>query len=456
MLKKLLVLVPSVIISLIIISLVLVPSIILVPNPVSAGGTDIWLSCCVSGCDYSPGQEVTFDGSTYCCESTGWTPGSCILPCDLVTALVSGNCAGGSSADCEQGESITMTGSYTGDCSAADFFQIDAIDTLLTCGVQYSGGDMSGIWDSTITVAGGSVSGSWVIPAIASDCYGKTVFATAAALYDGGASGTQIDLADSVSGSFRLVTAEPTTTTITTTTTSTPTTTLPTTTTTTASSTTTTIPGATTTTIVGEESITIYKGANIVGVPGLTGDEFSDIDCGLLYYTSSSNPGCLYDDNGYFVYYDPLGNNGGDCDSNFFSAATMEDGFGYYLYAENECEITFDVPTDVEVILYPKVNIITVPLETSLDDIADMCGDKDIIFTYYTSSSNPGCLYDDNGYFVYYDPLGESDGDCDSNFFSVSVLEPFVGYYVYFNGKDGDGETSCTLTYEDGVFIPTP
>ncbi len=218
-------------------------------------------------------------------------------------------------------------------------------------------------------------------------------------------------------------------------------------------------PSTTTTTTTlsdGEESITIYEGTNIVGVPGLPEDEFSDLDCGLLYYASSSKAGCLYDDNGYFVYYNPLGDNDGDCDSNFFSAATMEDGFGYYLYAENGCEITFDTPDEVEVILYPGTNIISVPGETSLDDIAEVCGDKDEIFTHYASSSKPGCLYDDNGYFVYYDPLGGSVGDCDSNFFSANTLEPFVGYYVYFNGKDGDGETSCTLTYEDGIFIETP
>lgn len=202
---------------------------------------------------------------------------------------------------------------------------------------------------------------------------------------------------------------------------------------------------------LGEATISIYQGPNIVGVPGLIEDDF--YHCGLLNYRSSTKAGCMYDDIGYLVYYNPLGNNEGNCDSNFFSSDIMEEGFGYYLYAENEYEITFDIPLQVEVILYVGANLISVPVETSLDDIAAVCGDKTKIFTYYRSSTIPGCLYDDNGYFVYYDAGGSAYGDCGSRFKSDNLLKPFVGYYVYFNGKNGDEETTCTLRYENGELI---
>ena len=109
--------------------------------------------------------------------------------CTLTSASITPVCSGGSSTNCEQGESVTMTGMYTGACEAADFFQIDASAT--GCNIQYTSGDISGISDSTITVSGGTISGaSWTIPTIPATCSGKTVTATNAALYDGGAPGT--------------------------------------------------------------------------------------------------------------------------------------------------------------------------------------------------------------------------------------------------------------------------
>lgn len=193
------------------------------------------------------------------------------------------------------------------------------------------------------------------------------------------------------------------------------------------------------------ETMTIHKGTNIIGIPDLTENTFTN--CNLLNYVSSSTPGCIYNDNGYFVYYNPLDNQG-DCNSNFFSTNAMTDGLGYYLYAESECEISFNSPASVQVTLYPGINIISVPVETRLSDIAQVCGSN--IFTYFSSSSTPGCIYDNNGYFVQYDP--ENLGDCGSRFRSTSTLEPFIGYYVYFNGKDG--ETRCRFRYEDGNIIP--
>jgi hypothetical protein len=141
---------------------------------------------------------------------------------------------------CQGGETISMSGSYTGDCSAADFFQIDAKSSDGTCDIQYNEGDIHGISDSSITVYGGAVSGSWTIPSIVTECYGKTVspaYVTDpdACLYDGGPPGTGTDIACSAAtGSFTFISASTTTTT-----TTRPTTTTTRTTTTTTSTTTT-------------------------------------------------------------------------------------------------------------------------------------------------------------------------------------------------------------------------
>ncbi|MFH1623221.1 MAG: hypothetical protein ABIA12_01745 [Candidatus Aenigmatarchaeota archaeon] len=186
-------------------------------------------------------------------------------------------------------------------------------------------------------------------------------------------------------------------------------------------------------------TITLYKGENIIGVPGLTEKDFEG--CDLIKYRSGTKEGCIYDN--YFVYYNPNGNNKGDCDSNFFSTNTMEQGLGYYLYAGKQCDITFNRPTQGEVTLHLEMNLISVPFETSLEDVAIVGGDKNKIFTHYGSSTKAGCNYDKNGYFVYYDAAGTSDssGDCGSRFSSESKMRPFVGYYVYSNGKGGDKTT---------------
>ncbi|MEM5773109.1 MAG: hypothetical protein QXL86_02675 [Candidatus Aenigmatarchaeota archaeon] len=43
---------------------------------ISLAGTK-WISCCSSGCDKSPGEDISFDGSTYCCTDFGWVSGPC-------------------------------------------------------------------------------------------------------------------------------------------------------------------------------------------------------------------------------------------------------------------------------------------------------------------------------------------------------------------------------------------
>jgi hypothetical protein len=127
---------------------------------------------------------------------------SVTAPCSLTSVSISANCGG--DGLCSQGETITMSGTYTGDCSAADFFQIDAVSADGACNIQYNGASMRGIWDSSITLSGGTISGgSWVIPSIPSNCLGKTLSATAGALYHGGAPGTGTLINGiSASGSF--------------------------------------------------------------------------------------------------------------------------------------------------------------------------------------------------------------------------------------------------------------
>jgi len=128
--------------------------------------------------------------------------------CDLVSATITPSCSGGiSSSSCEIGEIIGISGTYSGDCTAADFFQIDAMSADGICDIQFMDGDMSGVWDDTILVADGNIEGSWEVPVIPDDCKGKTAVSTVAALYDGGAPGTgnQIDLDETVEGSIQFV-----------------------------------------------------------------------------------------------------------------------------------------------------------------------------------------------------------------------------------------------------------
>jgi hypothetical protein len=138
--------------------------------------------------------------------------------CNLISASVAANCAGGLSADCEAGETITMSGAYSGDCSLANLFQIDANDGG-SCVLEYSvpPAVMSGISDSSITLSGGTVSNAaWTVPTIVDACKGKTVNAVAARLWHGlpGGAGPSY-LAGIVSGSFKFATVSPTTTTTT-------------------------------------------------------------------------------------------------------------------------------------------------------------------------------------------------------------------------------------------------
>jgi aryl-phospho-beta-D-glucosidase BglC (GH1 family) len=196
----------------------------------------------------------------------------------------------------------------------------------------------------------------------------------------------------------------------------------------------------------------IVRGSNIIGIPGLSSSDFSA--CGLAYYDSKSNLGCTYRNNGYFVYYVTDGV-GGDCGGPFFTSASMSDGHGYYVSAGQNCTISFTPKLSMDVPLLVGNNIISVPVQTTEDQISAVCGSKDLIFKSYDSSSNPGCRYADHGHFVFYNG-SDGLGDCGGPFHSSSVLLPNVGYYVDFLGVNGDGATACGLRYVGGVLSQTP
>ncbi|MCJ7816308.1 MAG: fibronectin type III domain-containing protein, partial [Candidatus Aenigmarchaeota archaeon] len=107
-----------------------------------------------------------------------------VTGCTLTSVTITPNCAGGSSPSCEVGESISMSAATTGNCGAVRFFQIDASGT--GCSVQYSGGDLQGISQNNPVIGAGTVTGTWTITSIPNACSGKTVTASAAALYNPG------------------------------------------------------------------------------------------------------------------------------------------------------------------------------------------------------------------------------------------------------------------------------
>lgn len=135
-----------------------IASLAILPNLVSAGPADFWKSCCDSGCDYSPGQSLSFGGTTYyCCgpsalqscnkagstlirdtmsDSLGWKTSPCVYADDdsicgdpnwpgggcTGNAACAGKVAGGSDCDlncqspvCTGSLSLSKTG--TGTCT---------------------------------------------------------------------------------------------------------------------------------------------------------------------------------------------------------------------------------------------------------------------------------------------------------------------------------------------------
>ncbi len=122
--------------------------------------------------------------------------------CLIQSMSISPSCAGGSSPDCEQGETIDMQGTIIGNpsiCTYINFLQIDANQQsdlnhgYCTVGIG-DNHDMQGIFatnpDITFNSANGytsyTISGSWPIPQIPSQCEGKNMNAGIARIYYNG------------------------------------------------------------------------------------------------------------------------------------------------------------------------------------------------------------------------------------------------------------------------------
>jgi hypothetical protein len=135
----------------------------------------------------------TLGGSTTTISTTTTTIG-----CTLSNPTITPNCGG----CCIAGQTVTMTGTLSGDCSQADIFQIDASDSGNNCIIEFSGGDMQGINDGvSIGSADISVSGTWNIPSIPSQCRGLVVNAGYGTLWEGNpGTGTRISQTPSPTG----------------------------------------------------------------------------------------------------------------------------------------------------------------------------------------------------------------------------------------------------------------
>ncbi|MEM2933278.1 MAG: hypothetical protein QW622_03690, partial [Candidatus Pacearchaeota archaeon] len=117
------------------------------------------------------GQYCTGQGV---CTST---PPSCTI--NSVTVLP--QCSGSNPTKCEQGESISITVSYSGSCPSTSYLQVDAIDENNECIIERVGGDMQGM---SFTCTSSPCTGIWQIPSIPNECKGKQMFAWSAGLYN--------------------------------------------------------------------------------------------------------------------------------------------------------------------------------------------------------------------------------------------------------------------------------
>ena len=88
-----------------------------------------------------------------------------------------------------QGDSVTINGVISGDCSGADTVQVDASNVDGSCHLEFEVplGDMSGITNQALDISFGdtSFSGSWVVPSIPDDCKGEIVIGDVSKLWNG-------------------------------------------------------------------------------------------------------------------------------------------------------------------------------------------------------------------------------------------------------------------------------
>ncbi|MFB6167016.1 MAG: PKD domain-containing protein [Candidatus Nanohaloarchaea archaeon] len=101
--------------------------------------------------------------------------------CSLDSASLNPQCG---SDGCQEGETVSISGSLSPVCSDFSHFQVDASSG--DCDVQFSGGDMSGVYGDSPSQDSTSVSGTWTVPSVPSTCEGDSISGDAAAVYTSG------------------------------------------------------------------------------------------------------------------------------------------------------------------------------------------------------------------------------------------------------------------------------
>lgn len=115
------------------------------------------------------------------CIGAGQCTSGPLPPCTIDSVSVTPLCSDGDPSKCEQGESISITVSYSGSCPTTSYLQVDAMDENGECSIEKVGGKMQGM---NFTCMSSPCTGSWVIPSIPTECKGKIIYAWSAGLYN--------------------------------------------------------------------------------------------------------------------------------------------------------------------------------------------------------------------------------------------------------------------------------
>jgi hypothetical protein len=115
-----------------------------------------------------------------CCEGSGVSPDDCVL---TATSIVLSNDDGNGEAN--YGENITISGTFTGDCSRASIIQVKASNSDNDCVIDYTEmADMDGIFNNVIFGEEGIFSAKWMVPPVANACKGEGVEADVSRFFD--------------------------------------------------------------------------------------------------------------------------------------------------------------------------------------------------------------------------------------------------------------------------------
>lgn len=158
---------------------------------------------CESSCGSSSKCDEKSPGDTcdvgYKCNNNCM----CVDVCHLNSAALQTECLGGESFFCEEDDKIKIIGNITAGCPSSTHFQVDA--SSASCSIQFTGGDLSGIYGDSPSQSANSISGKWTIPSIPDKCKGELFTASSASIYSGGNPNTGTEIGScSVSDKFNL------------------------------------------------------------------------------------------------------------------------------------------------------------------------------------------------------------------------------------------------------------